>query len=128
MGERNTVQMDKVYSFLMNSKAHPTAEMVFNSVKIEIPSITLATVYRNLNKLVEKGKAIKLEVNSEYRFDAELTNHQHCICTECGKIIDSFNEKISKTALKEFNSKEFKAEKTGIYFYGLCKKCLEAKK
>jgi Fur family transcriptional regulator, peroxide stress response regulator len=121
--ERNTFQLNKIQEILINSKSHPNAEMVFNSVKKEIPTITLATVYRNLNKLVLQGKAIKLEVNGEYRFDGDLSEHQHCICNKCNKIIDLFNEKISLNVLKEFNSNEFIAEKTGIFFYGLCIKC-----
>ncbi len=122
---RETIQLSKIYDFLLNTRSHPSAEMVFEAVRESVPSITLATVYRNLNKLVELGRINKLEVNGEFRFDADLSLHQHFICTNCGKIIDVFNEKISKNALKDFSEKKLFPTNVGIYFYGLCENCRE---
>ena len=63
---RNTIQRIKIMKYLKSVKTHPTAEMVYNAVVKEIPSITLATVYRNLHNLANKGKILMFEFNKEY--------------------------------------------------------------
>jgi len=122
---RNTVQMEKILAYLSGVKSHPNAETVFNSVRKEIPSITLATVYRNLNKLAATGRILRLEVNGEYRFDADTSPHQHGVCNACGRIFDFFDGRASGRALKNFSSPDFSAEKVSITFMGTCKKCMK---
>ena len=120
-------KLQKIMDYLESVKTHPNAETVFNAVKKEIPSITLATVYRNLNKLAKHGEILRLEINGEFRFDADIGLHQHGICRNCKNMFDFFNEKISKNALKNLNSEEFEADSVSIKFHGLCKKCKEVK-
>ena len=57
---RQTIQKLKIMQHLHSVKTHPSAEMVYNAVKEEVPTITLATVYRNLNSLANAGKILKL--------------------------------------------------------------------
>lgn len=123
METRNTQQRTKILDYLISEKTHPTAERVYKGVKNDMPEITLATVYRNLNLLSKQDKILKLEVNGEFRFDAEINQHQHLICNDCGKILDGFQEEISTEALRGFKNKEFKAEKVSILYYGKCSKC-----
>jgi len=125
---RMTSQRIKILDYLKGVHTHPNAEDVYEHVKKDLPSITLATVYRNLNLLAEQGEILKLEINNEFRFDADMCYHQHCVCRKCGKIVDIFNKKISEYALKNFKSKEFNADCVNVIFKGLCKKCKEDKK
>ena len=105
--------------------ARPGSLGSYAGVELQIPTITLATVYRNLNKLADLGKLIKLEVNGEYRFDAEEGWHQHCICKNCGAILDNHSKDITEKAISSFQSNVFKAESVIIQFFGLCNKCRE---
>jgi len=114
--------MQAVYNFLSSVKSHPTVEEVFNGVKEDIPTITLATVYRNLNKLFEQGKALKFEVDGEQRFDACVELHEHCLCVKCGKVLD-IDSGLSVKALKDFKSQDFQAENVSVMFFGLCSVC-----
>ncbi|MBS3121360.1 transcriptional repressor [Candidatus Woesearchaeota archaeon] len=120
---RNTIQRIKIMKYLKSVKTHPTAEMVYNAVVKEIPSITLATVYRNLHNLANKGKILMFEFNKEYHFDGDTCNHQHCICKKCGKITDVFQEEISKYALSKLRADNFDAKCVTIIFNGFCRKC-----
>ncbi len=125
---RKTVQMTKVFEYLSKVNTHPTAEMVFNEVKKEIPSITLATVYRNLNKLAENKSISKLEINGEFRFDADCSLHEHCVCRECFSITEYVDKKFPKNLLDNFRSGKFKADSVNVIFYGLCNNCLKKRK
>lgn len=124
METRNTNQKIKVLKYLKSVKTHPTAEMVYLEVKKELPAITLATVYRNLNQLAEKGEILRLEINKEYRYDADIDYHQHCVCNKCGKIIDLFQKEISKYCLSKIQIKDFYPNSANIIFYGDCKNCV----
>jgi Fe2+ or Zn2+ uptake regulation protein len=120
---RMTSQRMKILEYLRKVKTHPNAEEVYRNVKKELPAITLATVYRNLNLLAEQGEILKLEINKEARFDADMCCHQHLVCRKCGKIMDVFQKDVSEHAMKKIKSKEFLPECVNIIFWGLCKKC-----
>ncbi|MFH0876307.1 MAG: transcriptional repressor [archaeon] len=122
---RTTSQRIKIFKYLTSLKTHPNAEGVYNHVKKELPSITLATVYRNLNILAEIGEINRLEINNEYHYDAHRSSHEHAICKKCKKVFDLYDEKIAKIALKEFSSDLFDADYVKILFYGICKECKE---
>ncbi len=120
---RMTSQRLNILEYLRKVKTHPTAEMVHEEIVKDLPAITLATVYRNLNILAAQGHILKFEVNKEYRFDGYICSHQHCVCRNCGKIIDIFDKKLSDHALKRVDKKKFNADSVGIIFYGTCTDC-----
>lgn len=124
---RMTNQRIKILKYIKGVKTHPTAEMVYKEVVKELPAITLATVYRNLNLLSEQGEILKLEINNEFRYDADASFHQHCVCKKCGKIIDLFQKKISKYALNRIKTDDFEPSSVTIIFHGVCKECKKSK-
>lgn len=127
IGGRNTLQRIKVLEYLKGDKSHPNAERVYNAIKKEIPTISLATVYRNLNLLAEQGKILKLNINNEAHFDGDTNIHQHGVCRNCGKIFDFFINGLEKKAINEAEKNkignEFNAEYAEIIFKGTCRNC-----
>ncbi|MEM0360127.1 MAG: transcriptional repressor [Candidatus Diapherotrites archaeon] len=120
---RNTVQKHKIKEFLYSTKNHPTAETVFKAVKKDIPTITLATVYRNLHKMADNGEILRFEINGEYHFDADKNIHRHAVCSKCGKIMDLPCTETCKQLIEKFDSKNFTPETVKIIFEGKCKNC-----
>jgi len=120
---RLTNQRIKILEHLKSVKTHPTAEMVYDTVVKGLPAITLATVYRNLNLLADRREILRLEINNEYRYDADLSFHQHCVCKKCGKIVDLFQKEISKYALDKIKTADFEPSSVNVIFYGICKGC-----
>lgn len=125
---RMTVQKLKILEYLKSVKTHPTAEQVYNIVKKEIPTLTLATVYRNLNQLADSHQILRIKFNNEYHFDADMCFHQHCVCDKCGSISDAFLKKITKNSLVDLDADGFAPKSIMITFHGLCKECKEVKK
>ena len=123
MQSRMTNQRRKILEYLKRVKTHPTAEMIYKDVSKELPDITLATVYRNLNHLAEQGEIQKFDVNSKSHFDGDMGFHQHCICSSCGHIKDVFGDRINKETLKKARTKGFEPRIVNILIYGICKKC-----
>ena len=120
-----TNQKLKIMEHLKNTKTHPTAELVYRVVSKDLPAISLATVYRNLNLLAEQGKILKLEINGEYHYDGFCDSHQHLVCTNCDKIIDIGQKEISNYAMRKIKSSDFELRSVRIIFYGICKNCKE---
>jgi len=125
MMRRNTVQRQKVLEYLISVKTHPTAEMVFEAIKDDLKGLTLATVYRNLNLLAKENKILKLEVNGEMHFDADISKHQHFVCDDCDEMYDVFEEEVSNYALK--NIKTFEPYRVQIIYRGSCNNCKQKK-
>jgi Fur family transcriptional regulator, peroxide stress response regulator len=90
-GLRPTPQRLAVYNQLADSPLHPTAEEVFRSVRKAMPRISLATVYKALEALVQVGVATKLTATSgtsRSRYDARRDPHYHFRCLRTGAVFD----------------------------------------
>ena len=120
---RNTSQKIKILEYLRSVKTHPTAETVYNAVKKDLPAISLATVYRNLNTMAKNSEILRLEINGEYRYDATICSHVHCVCKNCNAIIDVHDKTLSDDAMKNIKIKGFKPKCVHIIFRGLCAHC-----
>ncbi len=123
MERRITGQRKKIFEYVSSVRTHPTAEDVYEAVKKEIPSITLATVYRNLHILVEQGKISKLGINNEYHFDGLTQAHQHLVCNKCDKISDFEDKELNEYVLKKISGNSFNVTELSIQAEGICMGC-----
>ena len=128
--ERYSKQRELILTALRNRKDHPTAEMLYKDISKIMPTIGIATVYRNLAALYENGQILKIETKQgeSDRFDGNVKPHLHFQCLECNEIQDIFldecdNDKLNEK-LKEF-AKMINAEVTSskILLKGKCEKC-----
>lgn len=86
---RNTRQKEIVLSVLKERCDHPTAQEIYEAVRMELPRISLGTVYRNLEVLSENGTIRKIDAaGREKRYDANRVRHFHFRCLNCGKVED----------------------------------------
>ena len=84
-----TTQKQAILRHVVVSKSHPTAEEVFSAVQKDLPAIGYATVYRNLATLAKEGKIKEVQfIDKKKRYEGNLHQHQHFICTDCDRIID----------------------------------------
>ena len=123
---KHSKQRDMIMNSLMNRKDHPTADMVYTSVRQQNPNISLGTVYRNLTLLADSGEILRLRVGDGVdRFDADTSLHYHFLCKECGCVVDLEMDSIE--AITEVAATQFKGRITGhsTFFYGTCEKCTE---
>ncbi len=79
MQTRNTVQRQIVLQAVLRMHDHPTADTVYAAVAADHPSISKATVYRNLNQLASQGEIRRVAVpNGADRYDFNLEEHYMC--------------------------------------------------
>ena len=86
---RHSRQRDRIYEYLCQSQQHPSAEMVYQDLRPEIPGLSLGTVYRNLKLLEELGKVRRVTSHQgTERYDACCCDHAHFLCQRCGMLHD----------------------------------------
>ncbi len=131
---RNTQQRRAVLDAVRAlNGAHPTAAEVYERLRGEYPSLSLATVYRALHVLVEQKAVTELYVggNGENvaRFDGGAHPHHHLVCRVCGGIHDLGPEVVAPALLRRLERRiekesEFRIDSAHpIQFSGVCPGC-----
>ena len=116
-------QRELIYEQLKSNPIHPTAEEVYLQLKPHHPNISLATVYRNLNKLAESSIIKKIQgLDASDRFDHKTHEHYHFICEKCRRVYDVNLELLSyiNDKVKDHNIKSF-----DLLLKGICNNCKE---
>ena len=120
---RYSLQREKIYQIVRESKEHPTSEMVFASLKPELPKLSLGTVYRNLHQMAQDGRLQELP-GPTVRIDCNTKPHAHFTCEACGKVSDV---EIPYDAGLDFLAGAGGCQVTShaLMFYGVCPQCAE---
>ncbi|MCA1950087.1 MAG: transcriptional repressor [Treponema sp.] len=117
-------QRDRIMSLLCSTKSHPTAAWIYETLKPEMPDLSLGTVYRNLKILAFQGKLQVLHSGSGFdRFDGDTRPHYHLLCTRCGAVEDV--DLPVQTELEQ-KAKALLGQRISghrLDFFGLCASC-----
>ena len=117
-------QRELILKTLQENVIHPTADEIYNIARKEMPSLSLATVYRNLNQLAENNVIRKIEsLDGSVHFDHNLCNHYHFICTKCHKVYDVPYDVAPDLANKVLAKTGLWVENFDISFKGICQNC-----
>lgn len=122
---RITPQRLAVLRILAASEDHPTAEQIFEKVRTEFPTTSLATIYKTIALLKGLNEVLELGFpDGSNRYDgAKPFPHPHVICIRCRKIMDPYI--ISLDELKDEIGKKtgFRIHYHRLDFFGLCGEC-----
>ena len=124
-GCRMTPQRMAVLKVLAASERHLSADQIYRQIKVDLPTTSLATVYKTLELLKEMGQVLELRVGAGgSRYDgAHIHPHPHLICTSCGEIRDlevGVPEEVSRHVMQETG---YQIVSHRLDFIGLCPKC-----
>lgn len=121
-----TPQRMLIIKYLLENRTHPTAEEIFDAVRNEKPTISYATVYKTLNKLVKIKFIQELNLGeTPTRYDVNTGDHVNICCKICGRIWD-YETPTVKDLLRELKSEvggEFISQQ--IIMYQVCEDCLK---
>lgn len=123
-GTKFSRQRESIREYLCSTTSHPTADTVYNHVKLIYPNISLGTVYRNLHQMADNGEILKLNCgDGTDHFDATTTPHNHFICRKCGKVLDLAMDSIDHIDIIAGTGFDGVIEGHCMYFYGKCPEC-----
>ncbi|MBE5917034.1 MAG: transcriptional repressor [Pseudobutyrivibrio ruminis] len=118
-------QRESIKEYLMSTKEHPTAEVIYQHVREDYPKISLGTVYRNLTLLVELGEVKKISTgDGTDHFDADTSAHSHYYCRCCHKVMDLEVTPSVEQILSASSAGLGTVETASLLFTGVCKDCV----
>ncbi len=120
-GIKPSYQRIQILKYFQDNMNHPTVHEIYDSLVLDIPTLSKTTVYNTLKLFVEQGilDVILIEEN-EARYDWSMQVHGHFKCTLCGSISD-INATIAPDSISSL--KEYKINEQHIYIMGLCPLC-----
>jgi len=123
-GYKATPQRIAICRIALNSRAHLSAQQVYDEVKKIHPTVSLATVYKTLEVL--KDLDLVQEINfpkGQARFDSYMSPHINLICLKCGNITDLDDTTVKEITRKVAAATKFKPTGQRMDVYGICQKC-----
>lgn len=89
-----------------------------------MPGLSLGTVYRNLNSLVDAGRVRRVCIPGKAdRFDHTLCWHSHMYCTVCGGVVDA--DVDEKQVMKLVKNQKGVVQDCAVVLFGVCEECLK---
>lgn len=117
-------QREKILSILRNTDTHPTAGWVYDQLKNDFPNLSMGTVYRNINILLDQNLIQKIEAGSSFdRYDGNVGTHYHFFCRDCGCVDDIPLEVSEELEQKAQSLPGYEVENHRLDFYGRCPQC-----
>ena len=92
------------------------------------PSISLATIYKNIILMVENAVLVEVPIEGKKsKYELAKSDHIHLVCTECGEVEDKpHNESADALFSSMTKSENFTLQKQQINLYGVCMHCQQA--
>ncbi|MEW6076648.1 MAG: Fur family transcriptional regulator [Thermodesulfobacteriota bacterium] len=128
-GHKITPQRLAIVKILATSEGHPSVENIHSRIKKDFPTMSLATVYRNIVLIKSLGEVLELGFpDGSNRYDGNKPySHPHVICVKCGKIVDPDLDSLDSMKKEVASETGFKILNHRLDFFGVCGDCLSKK-
>lgn len=124
MIKRKTIQSSLVFEAVNKLQCHATADEIYSEIVKDYPTISKATIYRNLQRLCEMGEIQKREIPGRADcFDHLCYDHYHARCVKCDRVFDVDMEYISDLEKSIKDAHGFIFTGHHIVFEGICSEC-----
>ena len=126
-GHKITPQRMAVVRILSHSQGHPSVEIIHGRLKDDFPTMSLATVYRNVMLIKSLGEALELGfADGSNRYDGNKPYpHPHVVCVKCKKIIDPNLASLTDMTREVSAETGFKILNHRLDFFGICRECMD---
>ncbi len=129
-GHRITPQRLAVLRLLVESHGHPSVEDIFEKVKVNFPTTSLATVYKTIAVMKELGEVLELEFSTGHnRYDGSKPYpHPHLICVKCKRIVDPQLSSLTDLTQELISDSGYTILSHRLDFFGICPDCQKSQK
>ena len=108
---------------LMQQSGHVSVDDLYAEIKKQFPSVSLATMYKNINAMMNSSTIIEVKIpKQKSRFEIVKEKHGHLLCQECGDFSDikvDFEKVIGDIQMKS----RYKLFETNLVLSGICPRC-----
>ena len=107
----------------LNRNGHMTIEKLYEVMLKKFNAISLATIYKNINLMIENAFIQEVKIpNEKSVYELSKESHAHVVCSKCNAIEDITLD-LSKTVEIASQTSHFKIDKADLVLSGLCQKC-----
>jgi Fe2+ or Zn2+ uptake regulation protein len=117
-----------VYTIVAATRSHPTAEWVYERVRLRMPRVSLGTVYRNLQLLVAEGRLRSWTRGRTTRYDGDLSAHDHFACRSCGLLLDLARAPEVLSSEKRLKARGHEITERVLDYIGTCRRCRHSRR
>ena len=119
-----THQRRVIYEMAMSLHGHPSPELIYEGVRKKIPSISLATVYKNVRTFLDSGLLREVSFHhGSLRVEPNEHEHHHLVCVRCKKITDLESASLGPVRVKERLPRGFQVTRITVDVLGICAAC-----
>ncbi len=124
-GHKITPQRLAIAKILARSEGHPSVEEIHDQIKTDFPTMSLATVYRNIVLIKSIGEVLELGFpDGRNRYDGNKPDpHPHVICIKCNRIVDADLDSLDEMKRKVAAETDFQILNHRLDFFGVCARC-----
>ncbi|RPJ61590.1 MAG: transcriptional repressor [Acidobacteria bacterium] len=124
-GVRMTPQRLGVLKTLAGSVNHPTVEEIYEQIKRQFPTVSLATVYKTVSLLKGLNEVLELGFpDASNRYDGYRPfPHPHVICVRCRKIMDPELVNLEAISAEMSRKTGYEIQYHRLDFFGICPEC-----
>lgn len=123
-GFRATPQRQLILDAICEGNEHTSFEEICTRVRAKSSSISLPTIYRNLDFLCAMGLVVNLQIgNKTYYEIIHKEPHHHLICRTCGRIEKVSHKTIKPLFVRIEREQRFKVDVDHLALFGLCQNC-----
>ncbi len=128
-GHKITPQRLAIVKILAKGKDHPSVEDIYDQIKADFPTMSLATVYRNIVLIKSLGEVLELGFpDGSNRYDGNKPfPHPHVICIKCKRIVGPDLESLDNMKKEVAAETDFKILNHRLDFFGICSNCMAEK-
>ena len=122
---RITPQRLAILNAFIQSDQHPSVEQVYDQVRINFPTTSLATVYKTVTLLKDVGEMLEIGfADGRNRYDGKKPYpHPHLVCTQCNRIVDPEVTLLDRLTSEVSQSTGYKIVSHQLEFFGICPAC-----
>jgi Fur family peroxide stress response transcriptional regulator len=121
-----TIQRRILLEAILDRDDHPTANQVFEAVRVRNRGISRGTVHRNLEMMAAMGVITKTcHPGAVSRYDARIDIHHHLVCLHCNSVVDIDDKNLNSLKIPDTSAFDFEVRDFRVQLRGVCKSCRE---
>ena len=119
-----THQRQVIYETVMALHGHPSPEIIYEKVRRKVPSISLATVYKNIQTFLDSSMMQEVSLHhGAMRIEPNATPHHHLVCIRCRSITDVEEIELEPVRLRKQLPHGFHVKRISVDILGICQAC-----
>ncbi len=119
-----THQRQVIYEAVMSLPGHPSPEDIYDLARRKVPSISLATVYKNIRTFLDSGMLREVSLHhGSLRVEANHHAHHHLVCVRCKSILDLDEQSLEPLRFRQKLPRGFQVQRISVDVLGVCAAC-----